>query len=69
MDAWVIRRAFVSPQVGVVTQKYRNMKRHFFPHGDVARQQYPAIAARYGKTASVFPGAIHLADAVAWLNG
>lgn len=32
-------------------------------------KQYRAIAVRYGKTASVFPGAIHLAAAVAWLNG
>ena len=31
-------------------------------------KQYHAIATRYDKTARNFPGAIHLAAAVVWLN-
>ncbi len=31
-------------------------------------RQYRAIATRYDKTATAFPGAIHLAASVVWLN-
>lgn len=42
--------------------------RHLIENFCARRKQYRAIAARYDKTAPNFPGAIHLAAAVVWLN-
>ena len=42
--------------------------RHLIENFFARLKQYRAIATRYDKTARNFPGAIHLASAVVWLN-
>ena len=42
--------------------------RHLIENFFARLKQYRAIVTRYHKTARNFPGAIHLAGAVVWLN-